>query len=583
MEAIMTVPNNKPKTMAGVLAMIAAADLSATKRRDMISSINRLCEMAGYSASNLPAEAGALRQALRKIHPAKFDVTAKTFSNLKSLLAAALQQVGVFDDMGRGSARRDPTWGALMEAVGSDQQLSNGLAAFANWCTPHGIAPGAVTDETVTLFSTWLETRTHCLKPRDVARRTPILWNEASAKFACWPKTNLSRIFFKAPRKRLPWDDLSESFRRDAEAYLGKRGSPDIFEDEAPLRPLAPTTLRQQSEHLRLAASVLVETGTNPADLGSLADLVEPKRFKTVLRHYHDVRPGKPSAFAVGIAKTLIQVAKHHVGASDDRLAELKALAAKLPAVPFDLTPKNKALLRQLESDKLRAKLFFLAEELLAEAAAKPEGTRLPFVKAQVAIAIDILLACPLRGENLIDLHWRRHFHEPDGSKRRLLLHIPAEETKTKTRDLTLEVPPDVSRRLRWYRRQILLGIDADPNGFLFATKGGGRKRQQTLTQQIIETIEKHVGIHMTPHQFRHLVATMYLDANPEDFQTPQAILHHASAKTTQIYAGSSSRRAGRAYSKILFEQREKLQLARGGKKLRSKKVVEPSHPREER
>ena len=199
----MTVPNNKPKTMAGVLAMIAAADLSATKRRDMISSINRLCEMAGYSASNLPAEAGALRQALQKIHPAKFDVTAKTFSNLKSLLAAALQQVGVFDDMGRGSARRDPTWGALMEAVGSDQQLSNGLDAFANWCTPHGIAPGAVTDETVTLFSTWLETRTHCLKPRDVARRTPILWNEASAKFACWPKTNLSRIFFKTPRMYL--------------------------------------------------------------------------------------------------------------------------------------------------------------------------------------------------------------------------------------------------------------------------------------------------------------------------------------------------------------------------------------------
>lgn len=87
----------------------------------------------------------------------------------------------------------------------------------------------------------------------------------------------------------------------------------------------------------------------------------------------------------------------------------------------------------------------------------------------------------------------------------------------------------------------------------------------------------------MAPHQFRHFVATVYLDANPEDFQTPQAILHHASAKTAQIYAGSSSRRAGRAYSKIRFEEREKLQLRRGGKKTHSKRAVKPSRPDEER
>lgn len=107
----MTVPTNNAKTMADVLAMIAAADLSAIKRRDMASSINRICEMAGCSPSDLAAEARALRTALGKIRPARFDVSAKTFSNLKSLLAAALQQVGVLDDMGPGSARRDPAWG----------------------------------------------------------------------------------------------------------------------------------------------------------------------------------------------------------------------------------------------------------------------------------------------------------------------------------------------------------------------------------------------------------------------------------------------------------------------------------------
>ena len=86
----------------------------------------------------------------------------------------------------------------------------------------------------------------------------------------------------------------------------------------------------------------------------------------------------------------------------------------------------------------------------------------------------------------------------------------------------------------------------------------------------------------MTPHQFRHFVASVYLDANPEDHQTAQAILHHASAKTTLIYAGSPSRRASRAYGKILFEQREKLELACLGKMSGAKKATKLSRRREE-
>ena len=61
--------------------------------------------------------------------------------------------------------------------------------------------------------------------------------------------------------------------------------------------------------------------------------------------------------------------------------------------MPFDLTAKNKTLLRQLESDRLRAKLLFLPEQLMGEVAKDLERGRVRFVEAQVAIAIDILLA----------------------------------------------------------------------------------------------------------------------------------------------------------------------------------------------
>ena len=248
-------------------------------------------------------------------------------------------------------------------------------------------------------------------------------------------------------------------------------------------------------------------------------------------------------------------------------MRELKRIAAKLPTVPFDLTPKNKALLRKLESERLRAKLLFLPDQLMAEVAKNLETGRVRFVDAQVAVAIDILLAIPLRPQNLSCLHWQNHFSEPNGPRGKLLLHIAARDTKTKRQEIVAEVPDDVARRLRWYRRHVLPRLGADLNGYLFVTEKGSKKSQATLTQQIIEAIARHIGIHMTPHQFRHFGATSYLEDHPEDFETARSILGHAWSKTTRIYAGSSSRRASRAYNEFLFKQREELKLMRPVKK----------------
>ena len=106
-------------------------------------------------------------------------------------------------------------------------------------------------------------------------------------------------------------------------------------------------------------------------------------------------------------------------------------------------------------------------------------------------------------------------------------------------------------------------------NGYLFVTEKGIRKGQATLSKQIADAVMRHIGIHMTPHQFRHFGATSYLEQYPEDFGTARAILNHAWSKTTRIYAGSSSRRASRAYNRYLFHQREALRLLRPRRKRR--------------
>lgn len=553
------------KTLEDVHQLVVSAETPEQRRRNGKPATVRICEMAGTLSTQVPATAPAVRALLATIRPAAHGMTSKTWTNLLSRFRRELRLAGVIDHGYEGRAARHTAWAPLVAAIAGDKKLSTGLAAFDNWCAANGLFPDAVDDVVVQDFSFWLEHRTLCPRPRDVIRRTLQLWNAASEQIQAWPRTRLTPISFKAPAKRLQWADLPHSLLTHAETYLAMRAKPDPFDERpnAPIRPLASSTLQQQKAHIRLSASVLVESGRPVDTVTSLAVLVEPEAFKTVLRHYHERANGQPNAFVVGLAKTLIQIAYHYVEVPPEQLAQLKRSAAKLPAVPIGLTAKNKAFLRQFESGRVRAELMFLPERLVAEVTRSLAEDRVDFVKAQVAVAIEFQLAIPLRPQNLSRLHWQRHFHEPDGPKGRLILQIPKAETKSRLNDFVAEVPDHVARRLRWYRKHILPRLNANQNGDLFVLRRGEPKGQDTLTDQIIKTIEDTMGIHMTPHQFRHLAGTSYLDDNPDDTETVKALLGHAWTKTTRIYVGSESRRASRAYSRFVLKQRETLRLKR--------------------
>ena len=502
---------------------------------------------------------------LSGVLPAAHGVLPKTWANIVSQFRVALRLAGVIDQKDDGLALKDLAWAPLLEAIAEDKRLSCGLAAFANYCSVRAITPPQVDDLIVQQFHDWLKTRTLCPKPRDVVRRVPHLWNEASEKIEVWPKGKLTPLSFKRPPKRLQWCDLPQSFRHDAETYLAMRAKPDVFDERpnAPRKPLAASTLYQQKEHLRLAASILVESGIPVEEVASLAELVKPERFKTILRHYHERAKGQPNAFAICLSQTMLQVARHHLLLSEEELSHLRRIASKLPAVPLDLTPKNKALVFKFESDALKAKLLFLPDELQAEVTKGLAKARVLFVEAQMAVAIDVQLAIALRPQNLSALNWRRHFLEPEGPRGRLLLVIPAAEMKSRKDDFIAEIPIEVARRLGWYRRSILPRLGADPDGDLFVTAKGIKKDQRTLTLQMLRTIRKRLGVHLTTHQYRHLLGNSYLDANPHDTETARLLLGHAWTKTTRIYLGSQTRRASRAYNDFLLAQREKLKLRR--------------------
>jgi integrase len=533
--------------------------LSSSRKRDLISAVSCICRMGQVSPQHFAISPQSVRRLLSSIEPAAHGISGKSYGNIQSNLRAALAFVGAIDQMPRASALRNQAWSPLIDAIQHDKRLAYGLARFMTFCASRKMAPDHVSEQTLGNYAQWLQTRTIEPDPEGKARKTGRLWNLARERVKDWPRYLMPKVGFGLAERKTPWEDLPAAFRKDAEGYLEARRNPDPF-DERPntaTRPISEGTLRLQQEYIRLAFHILLRLDTPPA---SLAELVEAERFTAVLRHYYDRAAGKPNAFANSFARALLSIAKSHVRVEAPQLERLKKIAAKLPPVPFDLTAKNRALIHDLQDERVLASLFAVPARLMTRARESLQaGSGNAHVDAIAGLAIGLLLAAPMRSQNLVSLNWRRHVREPRGRRGPIRLLIPAGETKTKRLDLLYELDQETTDLLRWYRAVLLPAIGADPDGDLFALPGGRRASQSYLSLRVTEAIRTNLGVHMTPHQFRHLAAALYLEAQPQDFETIRQLLGHSFGKTTLIYAGLSSERASRSYSETVIAKRAEI------------------------
>ena len=536
-----------------VLALEGATDLPPDRRRDLLSACRRIAALLQTTPEHLPASLAELRPRLSRVLPAAHGLSSKTWQNLRSNLIAAIKRT-----VPSGTPRRPQAaagWQRLRGLL-SDKRLQNGLSRFIGFCRREGVAPDQVTDAVADSFARHLSEGTLVSKPEVVHRCACRLWNEASA-LPDWPQIRLT-----VPPCRKPGTTgslttaLPQSFHQDLEQHLDWLAGRDRFAELPPPTACRPRTIAERRKLMLLAASALIAGGRPPEQIGRLADLTTPDRVKAVLQHYLAKNGGTITPIARGLATALIGVAKDWVRVTPELLAQLKELRRRLGRSPTGLTSKNRNTLRELSDPAARQRLFTLPQRLIEQATASARNPKRAAVSAQLGLAIDILLHAPIRMNNLVDLRLDRNLVRPGG--RRGLWHLVLSGEQVKNGEpLEYELPPDTTRLLDLYLTQFRSLLDPGDSQFLFVVRGGQQKHQYTLSQQLKQLFEKHVGVHITPHQFRHFAAKLMLEHSPGAFAATSQLLGHRNLQTTlKFYTGIDTLTAGRHFDRILAAER---------------------------
>jgi integrase len=278
----------------------------------------------------------------------------------------------------------------------------------------------------------------------------------------------------------------------------------------------------------------------------------------------------------------LVSIARNWVRVGSDQVDRLKEFRRRLGPERSGLTDKNRAALRQFDDDGNRRRLLELPGQLFHEANERDDGSTRAAIKVQMALAIEILLNCPIRMQNLISLRFDRHILRPGGATGPTFLVLPPGEVKNDEL-IEFEVPVRLAAMIGTYRkifRPRLVAGRPDDNPFLFLSSAGTRKGQGTLAQQIQQVIRKHTGLVMTPHQFRHLSAKLFLEMRPGSYELVRRLLNHKNMKTTStFYAGLQTGPAAKLYDELLLKERERLRAADPPKPRRRRSALRISNP----
>jgi integrase len=221
------------------------------------------------------------------------------------------------------------------------------------------------------------------------------------------------------------------------------------------------------------------------------------------------------------------------------------------------MTAKNRSRLRVLQDDRQQQGLLHLPERLAKRALQASRGIKNALLLGD-ALAIAILLTCPVRIKNLAGIHLNHNLHRPrDG---RAYLAFLEEETKT-GRPIEFELPLDTLKMMDQYLARRSPEICPPGTRWLFPRRDGtGPLDPSQLASRITRRIRRETGLEMNVHLFRHFAVMLWLDANPGSYEAARRLLGHSEVShTINMYSGLERQAAIRAFSDLVTTKQKAL------------------------
>lgn len=531
--------------LADVLGALDALPSKKERRAQLKCAINRVADVIGRQAHEIPADPEVLRQLLIGRAPAAMGIGHRRWQTILCLSGTALRLTGVKVARSQHQRARSAAWRELEDAMPT-VALRRGLSSFLGYCTREGIAPADVTDSTFEAYRDKVLLKSMKRKPAALERQTRFLWNQAVTTVEGWPRQTAT-LKRHARFYSLPWEDFPVMLRADIDGYVGRADGGDRF-DERYRRHISDASRRTWRHHLHQLCSSLVSSGFPIEDLTDLSVLVQPKNAKRALLAQMK-QMGTTDAVSLG-NKAWLMADVAQAWCRDPALAlQLRKQAANFKVDQQGITERNQERLRQFDLPENVSALLALPAKVLRRAERMPNPNARVAREVMLAVAVEILIVAPMRLRNLHSLEVGRHLVTIGRGKARIRkLVLPRHETKTR-QAFEAPLPLDSDALVEAYLTSWRHRITAKPTNYLFPNGAGGARDDGRLSAAISKFILRETGLHMHVHLFRHLAGKLHLDANESDMETVRRVLGHRSSETTaKYYAEQRTAGAFRAY-----------------------------------
>ena len=313
-------PQIEPSFADAIAIIERSDDLPAEKKRHWCCSLKRIAEALDKPVAVIPARLGAIRAVLMQLHHEPLGVTAKTLSNHRANVKAALVWLGKEKAIPRHGAPLTPRWGPLKHQMMPDRSARSRLSPLMRYCSALGVDPEAVDEAVMDGFMAYRATAT--IRPADqIARRKLVrAWNSKIGKIDGWP----SRQLIVPPVKSAgpAWEDFPDGLRQDIEQYLNQLARVRRSRTGQRLPPCKASTIRMRRLELAAAVRMAVKLGYPIQQFTSLGALLDPdvvykiidaywrknrqsqSASRLVLAAFFRPSPGRPAASTSGPAKS---------------------------------------------------------------------------------------------------------------------------------------------------------------------------------------------------------------------------------------------------------------------------------------